>query len=278
MSIPAITTTAGLALPVVGFGTYQLNGADGLAVIQAAIRNGYRLLDSAFDYENEGAVGAAVRNSHVAREDLIVTSKLPGRHHAYRDALAAIEESVYRTGLGHIDLYLIHWPLPRLDLYVEAWQALITARQRGLVRHIGVCNFLPQHLDRLIAETGETPEVNQIEMHPYFPQLDALAYHREHRIVTQAWSPLGRGNALLSEPVITDIASRHTVSPAQVILAWHIKLGAIPLPKAASPERQRENLDLFSFELTDDEIADITALGRPDGRTFDQDPATYEQL
>jgi diketogulonate reductase-like aldo/keto reductase len=279
VNVPTIQTSGGLTLPVVGLGTYLLNGAHGVEGIQSAIRAGYRLLDSAFNYENEGAVGAAVRGSDVARDELIVTSKLPGRHHSYHEAIDTFYESLYRTGLDSIDVYLIHWPLPRLDLYVEAWRALIEARERGIVRHIGVSNFLPEHLERLVDETGVPAEVNQIEMHPYWPQPDALAYHREHGIVTEAWSPFGRGtNELLADPVIAGIAAGHGVSPAQVVLSWHVRLGAIPLPKAASPSRQRENLDLFSFELTDDEVQRLTALGRPDGRIADQDPATHEEF
>jgi diketogulonate reductase-like aldo/keto reductase len=279
VNIPTIETSGGLSLPVVGLGTFRLNGPAGVEAMQSAIRTGYRLVDSAFNYENEGAVGTAVRDCGVAREQIIVTSKLPGRHQSYDEAITTIYESVYRTGLDAIDLYLIHWPLPRLDLYVQAWQALIEAKERGIVRHIGVSNFLPEHLQRLVDETGVPAEVNQIEMHPYFPQVDALAYHREQGIVTQAWSPFGRlTNDLFSSPVITDIAAGHGVSPAQVVLAWHVSLGAVPLPKAASPSRQRENLDLFSFELSDDEVERITAMGRPDGRIAAQDPATYEEF
>ncbi|WP_067970842.1 aldo/keto reductase [Mycolicibacter icosiumassiliensis] len=278
MSIRTIERPGGLSLPAVGLGTYLLNGVNGRHAIQSAIRAGYRLLDSAFNYENEGTVGAAVRHCGVDREELLVTSKLPGRHHSYDEALTTIYESLYRTGLEWIDLYLIHWPLPRLGLYVQAWQALIEAKERGIVRHIGVSNFLPEHLQRLVDETGVAAAVNQIEMHPYFPQLEALAYHREHGILTQAWSPLGRGNDLLTNPVITDIAAGHGVSPGQVVLAWHVGLGAVPLPKAASPSRQQENLNLFSFELTDAEVGRITALGRPDGRIAGQDPATHEEF
>jgi len=276
--IPSIETSGGLSLPAVGLGTYRLNGPEGAQSICSAIDTGYRLLDSAFNYENEGTVGAAVRRCGVPREQIIVTSKLPGRHQAYDEALTTIYESVYRTGLDWIDLYLIHWPLPRLNLYVQAWRALIEARERGIVRHIGVSNFLPEHLQRLVDETGVPAEVNQIEMHPYFPQLDAIAYHRAHGIVTEAWSPLGRGNDLLTNPVITEIAAGHGVSPGRVLLAWNVALGAIPLPKAASPARQRANLDLFTFELTLDQVGRITALGRPDGRIDGQDPATHEEF
>ncbi|MGM1030159.1 MAG: aldo/keto reductase [Actinomycetota bacterium] len=279
--IPTTTAHGGLTLPVLGFGTYGLKGRDGTAAIARAVAAGYRLLDSAFNYENEGSVGAAARASaehDVERDDLIVTSKLPGRHHERDAASPTIEESVARTGLERIDLYLIHWPNPQVGRFVEAWGALIEAKERGLVGAIGVCNFLPEHLERLRAETGVLPEVNQVELHPYFPQEEQLAYDREHGIITQAWSPLGRGNDLLERPEITEIAAAHDATPAQVVLAWAIARGAVPLPKAASEARQRENLGAIDLALSDGEIDAITALGRPDGRLSDQDPAVYEEL
>ncbi|UEA58853.1 aldo/keto reductase [Gordonia otitidis] len=277
--MPDVFTAAnGFELPTIGFGTFKLNGSDGSEIIARAIDTGYTLIDSAFNYENEGAVGRAVRRASIDRGKVVVTSKLPGRHHAYDEALATIEESVYRTGLDHLDLYLIHWPNPKVDKYVEAWTALIEARRRGLVREIGVCNFLPEHLDRLHAETSVMPVVNQIELHPYFPQEETLAYDRAHGIITEAWSPLGRGNDLLTNPVITGIAERVDASPGQVVLAWQVARGALPLPKASSPERQVENLEAPSVTLSGDDIDAITALGRPDGRINDQDPATYEEF
>lgn len=272
------TAHDGFTLPPIGFGTYKCNGADGVDVITRAIDNGYTLIDSAFNYENEGAVGRAVRAASVPREDIIVTSKLPGRHHAYDEAIVTIEESLYRTGLDHLDLYLIHWPLPRLDLYVEAWTALIEARKRGLVRAIGVCNFLPEHLERLQRETGVLPVVNQIELHPRFPQTDMLAYDAEHGIITEAWSPLGQGNDLLDDPVITTIADAHGITAGQAVLAWAAARGAIPLPKAASPTRQTDNLAAVDLTLDASEIDKITALGRADGRNKGQDPATWEEF
>ncbi|MEU5964216.1 aldo/keto reductase [Micromonospora parva] len=278
MTIPHLTAADGTTLPAIGLGTYQLNGSAGVDAIGQAIRAGYRLLDSAFNYENEGAVGRAVRSAGDVRDELIVTSKLPGRHHSYDEALTTVEESVFRTGLDRIDLYLIHWPNPKVDRYVQAWRALIEARERGLVRHIGLSNFLPEHIERLVAETGVAPVVNQIEVHPYFPQQEALDYHREHGILVQGWSPLGHGNDLRQHPVIGEIAAAHGVSPAQAILAWHVARQVIPLPKAASPQRQAENLDVFGITLTDAEVAAITALSRPDGRLADQDPAVYEEF
>jgi diketogulonate reductase-like aldo/keto reductase len=278
MDIPTLTSHSGLTLPAIGFGTYSLDGNDGTESIREAIGLGYRLLDSAVNYENEGAVGAAVRLSDLARDELIVTSKLPGRHHHFDEALVTIEESVMRMGLDAIDLYLIHWPNPLEDHYVEAWGALIEARNRGLVNHIGVSNFLPEHLERLRAETGELPAVNQIELHPYFPQREQLTYHRENGIITEAWSPLGRKSDLLTNETITNIASEHGNTPAQTVLAWHVKIGSLPIPKSQSVDRQRENFDIFDIALTQENMAAIDALARPDGRLADQDPAVYQEF
>jgi diketogulonate reductase-like aldo/keto reductase len=272
------TAHGGLRLPVLGFGTYKLKGARGAHAVEGAIGQGYTLLDSAFNYENEGTVGQAVRRSGASRDALIVTSKLPGRHHEYDKGVETIEESLFRTGLDYIDLYLIHWPNPRTGRYVEAWRALIDAKKRGLVRAIGVCNFLPEHLLRLRDETGVLPEVNQIELHPYFPQEEQLRFDAEHGILTEAWSPLGRGSELLQEPVVAEVAREHGATAGQVLLTWSIARGAIPLPKAAGAERQRENLGALEVRLADDEVAAITALGRADGRLADQDPASYEEF
>jgi len=276
--VPTRTAADGTQIPAVGFGTYKLKGASGVDAISRAIDTGYRLIDAAFSYENEGSVGRAVRASSVPREQLLVTSKLPGRRQAYDDAIATVEESVYRSGLEYLDLYLIHWPNPRIGRYVEAYRALVDCRERGLIRHVGVSNFLPEHLDAVIEATGVTPVVNQVELHPYFPQAEQRAADADRGIVTEAWSPIGRANAMLTDPVIGAVASAHGVSPARAILRWHVQLGVVPIPKASGPERQADNLDLFSFELSDDEMARITGLGRPDGRTADQDPAVYEEL
>ncbi len=276
--VPQIALNDGNSLPAVGLGTYRLNGKAGVESMIAALANGYRLLDSAFNYENEGAVGEAVRRSGVPRQDIRITSKLPGRHHRYDEALATVEESLYRARLDVYDLYLVHWPNPKTNLYVEAWTALIEARRRGLIRSIGVCNFLPEHLDRLERETGVIPAVNQVELHPYFPQAGQRAYDSAHGIVTQAWSPLGRANAVLQDPVIGAVASRLGKSNAQIILRWQVQLGALPLPKAGGSERQIENLSLFDFELSPADMAEIALLARPDGRLKGQDPAIYEEF
>ncbi|MCA5894183.1 aldo/keto reductase [Isoptericola sp. NEAU-Y5] len=272
------TNADGLTLPAVGLGTYRLRGRDGTRAVAQALDLGYRLLDSAVSYQNEGTVGAGVRASAVPREDVVVTSKLPGRYYARADALATVEESVARTGLDHLDLYLLHWPNPARDQYVEAWTALIEARERGLVRAIGVSNFLPEHLDRLAAETGVVPAVNQIEMHPYFPQPEQRAYDAAHGIVTQAWSPLGRANEMLEDPVLAGIARDHDATVPEIILAWHTRLGVVPLPKASSADRQRQNLEAGRVALTETDLDTIAGLARPDGRIADQDPARYEEL
>ena len=243
-----------------------------------AIGSGYRLIDAAFNYDNEGAVGEAVRRSGVPRDELIVTSKLPGRFHRYQAAIAAIEESVLRTGLDHIDLYLVHWPNPEQQVYVEAWRALIAARDRGLLRSIGVSNFLPEHLTRIVEETGVSPSVNQIELHPYFSQVEQRAYDQEHGIVDESWSPLARAVEIVDEPSLTAIAAEHHKTVSQVVLRWHVQLGALPLPKSVDPVRQKENLDVFDFTLSDEQMAAINSLSRPDGRLKDQDPAVYEEF
>ncbi|WRS29662.1 aldo/keto reductase [Actinomycetaceae bacterium MB13-C1-2] len=268
----------GVELPKIGLGTYRLNGENGAGAIDAAISAGYRLIDSAFNYDNEGAVGEAVRNTEVPREDLIITSKLPGRYHAYDRAKEAIEESLFRLGLDQIDLYLIHWPLPRVDKYVEAWRALVDAQERGIIRWIGVSNFLPEHIERLESETGVLPAVNQLQLHPYFPDTEAVEYNTSRGIITEAWSPLGRGKDLLDEPVIIEIADNHFATPAQVVLAWHMARGVVPIPKSSSLERQIANFNAQSLELAADEVTAITDLGVNGHRVLDIDPATHEEF
>ena len=270
-----------LSLPDIGFGTYRLVGSDGAAAIASAIDAGYRLIDTAYSYENEGTVGEGVRraaNSGVPRDSLIITSKLPGRFQKSGRARRRIEESIFRLGVDYIDLLLIHWPNPKQGHYVEAWEQLIEARNDGLVHHIGVSNFLPEHIERLEAETGELPEVNQIELHPYFPQASALAYHAQVGVLTESWSPLGRKWRIVEDPAIVSLASEAGVSPSRLILRWHYQLGTMPLPKSGNPERQRENLDIFSFSLSPEQMAAISALGRPDGRQADQNPEYYEEF
>lgn len=276
--VPEITLNDGLTLPVIGLGTYKLKGSMGVNAITSAINIGYRLIDSAYNYENEGTVGEAVRRSSVPRQDLLITSKLPGRYQSYELAITAIQESLYRAHLDYYDLYLIHWPNPKQDKYIEAWQALIDAKKWGFIRSIGVCNFLPEHLERLEKETGVKPSINQIELHPFFNQEQQRKYHQEHHIITESWSPLGRANAVLENETIKQIANRHQKTVSQIILRWHYQLGAISIPKSASPERQLENLSIFDFSLDESEMQMINGLTRPDGRLQNQDSAIYEEF
>ncbi|MFT9448926.1 aldo/keto reductase [Gluconobacter japonicus] len=278
MTIPTLTLDDGTTFPAITFGTYKLNGAAGVKAMKSALSVGYDALDSAFNYENEGAVGRAARNSGRDRKDLRIASKLPGRHHAYDEALATIEESLYRAQLDYYDLYYIHWPNPKQGKYVEAWKALIEARKRGQIRSIAVCNFLPEHLERLEAETGVLPSINQIELHPYFPQDEMRKWNQDHGILTQAWSPLGRASDLLTNPLLEKIAKRVGKGVGQVILRWHHQLGSVPIPKSATPERQIENMSIFDFTLTDEDMATIATLARPNGRLKNQDPASYEEF
>jgi diketogulonate reductase-like aldo/keto reductase len=276
--IPTYTLNDGTTLPAIGFGTYPLKGEDGVAAIQGALEAGYRLIDTAVNYENESDVGEALRRSGLPREDVQVTSKLPGRHHAYDDAVASVRGSLERLGLDHIDLHLIHWPNPSVDKYVEAWQALVDLQKEGLVRSIGVSNFTEAHLARIIDATGVTPAVNQIELHPRFPQAGMREVNERLGIRTEAWSPMGKRNAPLEEDPVTSAAGRLGVTPGQVILRWHVQLGSLPIPKSSDPERQRQNLDVFGFELTEDEVEAISGLGRADGRLFGGDPDSHEEM
>jgi diketogulonate reductase-like aldo/keto reductase len=276
-AVPTFTAHNGFALPAIGLGTYALNGDEGAAAVAGALDAGYRLVDSAFNYENEGSVGLGVAASDAPREEIIVTTKLPGRHHPTEKARTSIEESRSRLGLDITDLHLIHWPNPSQDEYVQAWAALVDAQERGIVRQIGVSNFLPEHLERIERETGVRPVVNQIELHPYFPQEEQLTYHREHGILTEAWSPLGRARELVEEAVVAEVAAAHGITPVQAVLAWHVAREVVSIPKASSLEHQVSNLAAAEIVLDDAEVAAITALGRTDGRLFDADPRTHEE-
>ena len=272
--IPLLSGQDGARIPAIGLGTYDLRGADGLAATGSAIAAGYRLLDTAFNYDNEGAVGRAVTESSVPRENLIYSTKLPGRYHRHDLARWAIEESLFRSGLERLDLVLIHWPNPRLGLYAEAWRALVEARADGLVSMIGVSNFLPDHLDRIIGETGVTPVLNQILVHPYTPHHDWRAANAARGVLTEGYSPLGKGTDLARDETVTRIAAAHDVSASRLLLAWSVAIGVIPLPKSADPVRQAENLDVFDIELSEDEVAELSGLARSTGA----DPMTHEEL
>jgi len=276
--IPEITLNDGMTVPTIGLGTYKLKGNEGVNAITNAIDVGYRLIDTAYNYENEGTVGEAIRRSSTPRKELKITSKLPGRYQEYEKAVVAIQESLYRANLDYYDLYLIHWPNPKQDNYIEAWQALIDAKKWGLIRSIGVCNFLPEHMTRLEEETGVRPSINQIELHPFFNQEFQRAWHEENDVKTQSWSPLGRASNVLENETIREIAEYHHKSISQIILRWHYQLGAISIPKSSSPERQLENISIFDFSLNESQMSSIAALTREDGRIGDQDPAEYEEF
>ena len=276
--VPRVPLNDGKSLPAIGFGTYPLRGDEAVTAIGSALEFGYRLIDTAVNYGNEADVGRAIRQSGLARDDIQITSKLPGRHHAYDDAVRSVEESLERLQVDYLDLQLIHWPNPSVGKYLQAWQALIDLRERGLIRSIGVSNFTQAHLGRIIDETGVVPAVNQIELHPRFPQEHMRAVDADLGIITQAWSPMGKARAPLDEPAVHDAAQRLGVTPGQVILRWHIQIGSLPIPKSANPQRQRENIDVFDFELTDSEVAAISALAETDGRLFGGDPDVHEEM
>jgi diketogulonate reductase-like aldo/keto reductase len=268
----------GTTIPAVGFGTSGLKGDNAVAGVLSALEKGYRLIDTAVNYGNEVEVGEAIRRSGLPRDEIVVTSKIPGRHHAYDDAISSTRESLERLGLDRIDIHVVHWPNPKQGKYGETWRALVQLRDDGLVRSPGVSNFTEEHLRRVVDESGVPPVLNQIELHPYFPQAALRSVHDELGIVTEAWSPFARKQAVFTEPPVVAAAEAHGVTPGQVVLRWHLQLGTLPIPKSATPSRQEENLDLDGFELTDDEVAAISGLGRPDGRWFDGDPDTHEEF
>ncbi|MFD4562947.1 aldo/keto reductase [Streptomyces sp. NPDC058467] len=275
ISIPAHALNDGTKIPAIGLGTWPMDDAQAEKAVSEALAIGYRLIDTATNYRNETGTGRGIARSDVPREEIVVTTKLPGRHHGYEETLTSFEESRRRLGLAYVDLYLIHWPLPRVGKYPESWKAMVKLREEGLVRSIGVSNFTPEHIARLEEETGVLPSVNQIELHPYLPQDELRAFHTEKGIVTESWSPLGRGSQLLDDPTLTEIAQAHGVTPGQVVLRWHTQLGAVPIPKSADPGRQRENLDVFGFELTPAEMAAVSDRPR---RRLGGDPDVHEEF
>lgn len=274
-SIPDVTLNDSTTLPAIGFGTYPLAGDEAVQAVDGALAAGYRLIDTAVNYRNEEEVGRALGRSGVPRDDVRVTTKLPGRDHGYDETLRSCRESLGRLGLDYLDLYLIHWPLPRQGRFVDTWRAFIDLQREGLVRSIGVSNFTADHLAALQRETGILPAVNQIELHPFFPQPNMLRVNAEKGVVTQSWSPLGRASGLVDDARVQDIAREHAVTPAQAVVRWHVQRGAVPIPKSATPARQRENLDVFGFELSADEMSVLSGMetGRLGG-----DPDVHEEF
>ncbi|ARF12944.1 aldo/keto reductase [Sporosarcina ureae] len=267
-------------LPSIGFGTVKVKGAQGVVSTLTAIEAGYRLIDTSTNYNNEGMVGEAVRRSSVPREELLVSSKLPGASHDYERAILMIQESLYRIGIDYFDKYLIHWPLPKQDQYVEAWQALVDAQKFGLIKTIGVSNFLPEHLERIIEETGVTPATNQIERHPYFNNNELVEYNKSRGIVTEAWSPLGRElNDVLENETIVSIAKKYNKQPAQIIIRWNLQNDILTVVKSSNYAHQKANLDVFDFELTEEDLRQIDSLDKGEaGRVEGQHPNEYEEF
>ncbi|PRY57469.1 aldo/keto reductase [Glycomyces artemisiae] len=255
----AITLSGGASIPRFGYGTFRIEDGDTQAAVETALETGYRLLDTAVGYGNEEGVGRAVAASGLKREEVFLTSKV--WEHGYDDVRRNLDESLERLGTDYLDLYLLHWPRPNVDLYVESWQALLDARSEGLIRAAGVSNFTIEHLDRIEAETGAAAELNQVELHPYFAQPELRAYHAEHLIATESWGPLAlRGGALFDEPALQAVAAAHDRTPAQVALRWNLQRGNVVIPKSVTPDRIRENWAVLDFALTDEDLAAIDAL------------------
>ncbi|WIX83614.1 aldo/keto reductase [Amycolatopsis carbonis] len=273
-SVPVLKLNNGVEMPQLGFGVFQVPPAETKTAVKTALGAGYRSIDTATAYGNEAAVGEALAESGITRDELFITTKLWNSDQGYDQTLRAFDASVAALGLEQLDLYLIHWPLPARDKYVATWKALEKLYADDRVRAIGVSNFQPAHLRRILDEGSVVPAVNQIELHPYLVQSQVRAFDAEHGIATEAWSPLAKGGDLLAESVVTDVAARHRRTPAQVVLRWHLQLGNVVIPKSVTPSRVAENLDVFGFTLTDDDLAALSALDR-DGRTG-PDPDTFD--
>jgi 2,5-diketo-D-gluconate reductase A len=270
--VPRIPLRGDTEIPQLGFGVFQVPPEDTADVVTRALQTGYRHIDTAAAYQNEEGVGQAVRASALGREEVFVTTKCPNPAHGYDAARDALAGSLERLGLDFVDLYLIHWPIPSKDLYVETWKAFVDMQSEGLAKSIGVSNFQPDHLRRIVDETGVTPAVNQVELHPRLQQADLRREHERLEIVTEAWSPLAQG-AVLDDPAITGIAEAHDRTPGQVVIRWHLQLGNVVIPKSVTPERIEQNFAVFGFELSDDEMAAIAALDA--GERTGPDPDTF---
>ncbi|HAN23474.1 MAG: 2,5-diketo-D-gluconic acid reductase [Microbacterium sp.] len=266
MTVPSVTLNSGYDIPQLGFGVFLVPPAEAEKAVSEALEVGYRHIDTAAIYKNEEGVGAAIAASGIPRDELFITTKLWNDRQAGDEPLAAIRESLDKLQLDHVDLYLTHWPTPEKNTYVNAWEKLIAIRDAGLSRSIGVSNHLPEHLDRLVAETGVVPAVDQIELHPAYQQRDVLAWAADHGTIIESWGPLGQGKyPLFENPAVVAAAEAHGVSPAQAVIRWHLQRGFVVFPKSTRKERMAENFEVFGFELTADEVAAIDALDTGDG-------------
>ena len=270
--VPNVTLNDGNTIPQIGFGVFQVPEEETYNAVTAALQAGYRSIDTAKAYGNEEGVGKAIADSGIAREELFVTTKLWNEDHGHDEALKAFDASLSKLGLDYLDLYLIHWPVPAQDRYVDTYKAFEQLRSEGRARSIGVSNFTEAHLQRLLEETSVVPVLNQVELHPNFTQKELRAFHAEHNIVTEAWSPLAQGD-LLNNAKLGAIAQAHGKTPAQVVLRWHMQLGNVAIPKSVTPERIAANIDVFDFELTGDEMVTIDTLGN--GERRGPDPETF---
>ncbi|MBV9354802.1 MAG: aldo/keto reductase [Chloroflexi bacterium] len=269
---PTVVLRRGAVLPRLGLGTASLDEAATERAVATAIELGYRLIDTAENYRNEVGVGRGLKAAGIARSDVFVTTKFNRRWHGVELAQQAFEASAARLGVDYVDLLLIHWPNPDQNRYVEAWQGLLRLFEQGRVRAIGTSNFKPAHLDRLLAETGELPDVNQIQVNPDLARPVPRAYHEKHGIVTMAWSPLGGSRTdVLKQPAVTTMAERHGKTPAQIVLRWHIELGLVPIPRSSNRERLAQNLAIFDFSLSADELQALSALDRGESAAADSD-------
>ena len=273
LQIPTVTLNDGVEIPQLGLGVFQVPPEDTFENVTTAFEAGYRHIDTAKGYDNEAGVGQAFRSSGLARDEVFITTKLFNDDQGYESAKQALRRSLDQLELEFVDLYLIHWPVPSQDRYVETWRAFVELQQEGKSRAIGVSNFHPAHLARIIDETGVTPAVNQIELHPYLQQAELRREHAARGIVTEAWSPLAQGQ-VLDDPIIGELAQRHGKTPAQVVIRWHLQLGNVVFPKSLSSERLRENLDVFGFELSAEDMAAIEGLDR--GGRVGHDPETLD--
>ncbi len=272
--VPPIILNNGVEMPQLGFGVWQVPDDEAETAVATALQAGYRSIDTAAIYGNEEGTGKAIAASGVPRDELFVTTKLWNADQGYDSTLRAFDASLEKLGLDHVDLYLIHWPLPSKGLAVDTYKAFEKIQADGRAKSIGVSNFLPEHLDRLTAETSVIPAVNQIELHPHLQQRASREKHAELGIATEAWSPLGQGKGLLEVPAIVAIAQKHGRTPAQVVLRWHVQLGNVVIPKSVTPSRIKENIDVFGFELDTEDLGAISALN--EDRRLGPDPATFD--